>query len=181
MEILNFQRISTMDSPALTAVIEYWTDYDPTSVVFAYGELKKRNYPLPSRPEKNQVEFCKKYNYPDMDSFLKAKLKEFGCESYQEYYEKGISKKLAEEKANSVLVPVNPFHIRAVGRALKDIVWIVFLLTIVLILNAIVIITARTYEVSANWYMIMCVISLAGNISILWKLYSAGNNLEKSV
>lgn len=99
MEILTLKRISNMDSPALTAVIDYWKDYDPKSVLLSYAELKKRNYPIPERLTKKQNEFCAKNNYNNIDSFLNAYLKENGFNSYEEYFDKEVTlqKKAAAE------------------------------------------------------------------------------------
>ena len=63
-------QISKLDSPALTAVIDYWKDHSTETVLLAYGELKKRNFAIPDRLQKRQDEFCKQNGKQNMDDYL---------------------------------------------------------------------------------------------------------------
>lgn len=86
MEILTHKQIIYLDSLALTAVIDFWKDYDPKSVLLAYAELKRRNYAIPERLLKRQSEFCTKNNYNNIDTFLNTYLEEIGYNTYEEYF-----------------------------------------------------------------------------------------------
>lgn len=96
------KEIIGMDSPALTAVIDYWKDYDISSPILAYAELKRRNYPLDKRLLKRIEEFLAKNNSTDIESLLESLLNEDGYSSYEEKLEKemGHKKKVVKEKTN---------------------------------------------------------------------------------
>ena len=86
METRNLKEISRMDSLALTSVLNYWKDYDPMSVLLAYGELKRRIYDIPESLTKKQNQFCEKNSAPNIEVFLNTSMKEIGFNSYEEYF-----------------------------------------------------------------------------------------------
>lgn len=104
MKKRNLKEITQIDSLALTAIIDYWKDYEPNTVLLAYAELTRRNYPIESKLIKRLGEFCQRNNGTDIDSLLTAALKEIGYNSYQECYEKeiGAMKKAAAEQASKI-------------------------------------------------------------------------------
>lgn len=94
----SLREIVGMDSPALTAVIDYWKDYDTSSPLLAYAELKRRNYSLDKKLLKRIEEFLVKNNSTDIESLLNNSLNESGYSSYEECLEKeiGFQKKEVE-------------------------------------------------------------------------------------
>jgi len=70
METRILKKISNMDTPALTGVIDYCKDYDPKTVLLAYTELKKRNYQIPEKLTKKLNEYC---SYFEQIRFLTLK------------------------------------------------------------------------------------------------------------
>lgn len=110
-----------MDSPALTAIIDYWKDYHPNTVLQAYAELKRRNYSIPDRLTKRQNAFSAKYDHPDIDTYLNKFLTENKYGSYEEYSEQetgqikkektgGIEPSYISDETNKnyKVVPFNP-------------------------------------------------------------------------
>ena len=106
MEKRNLKEISQTDTLALTAIIDYWKDYEPNTVLLAYAELKRRKYELNEKINKRLNEFCAKNNCDNIDSFLSSALKAIGYDSYDECYEKEINsmKKVAAEQATKIEV-----------------------------------------------------------------------------
>lgn len=128
-----------MDSPALTAVIDYWKDYDPKPVLLAYAELKKRNYAIPERLLKRENEFCAKHNYNNIDTFLNAYLKENGYDSYEEYFDKEVT---LQKKAAAENILINSDQssnsydkypaLRTISGIYKVFAWIIGIVTIII-------------------------------------------------
>jgi hypothetical protein len=106
MKKRNLKEISQTDTLALTSIIDYWKDYEPSTVLLAYAELKRRNYSLDSRLIKRLNEFCTKNNSADVETLLSAALKDIGYNSYDECYEKeiGAMKKAVAERATKIEV-----------------------------------------------------------------------------
>lgn len=139
MKILTLKQISNMDSPALTAVIDYWKDYDPKPVLLAYAELKKRNYAIPERLLKRENEFCAKHNYNNIDTFLNAYLKENGYDSYEEYFDKEVT---LQKKAAAENILINSDQssnsydkypaLRTISGIYKVFAWIIGIVTIII-------------------------------------------------
>lgn len=64
---MDLAEIKRLDSPALTHVIEYWKDHDRETVLMAYAELRKRDYPIKNKIEFKFTEFA---NGEDVEKLL---------------------------------------------------------------------------------------------------------------
>ena len=179
MKVLSYSDIIAMDSMAQTAVLEYWNDYSPMSVLLAYAELKRKNFLLPNRAEKGAIDFCKKNDVADIDTFLNSKMKEAGFNSYIEYYQKIYLEKTAKDKLTKNLTPVQATYIRAAGKSLKDIVGIVIIVTLLEIIGIVMFMMADRPSMGLIILFALC--GLIGNILVLHRIYTAGDALEKSV
>lgn len=138
MKILTVQQVSSMDSLALTSIIDFWKYNEPKSVLLAYAELKKRNYAISERLSRRQNEFCAKNNYENIDIFLNAYLKENGHNSYEEICDKELT--LSENTAainisdksdqNSNSYDKYP-ALRTISSVYKIFAWIVGIVTLI--------------------------------------------------
>ncbi len=90
MKKLGLKEITAHDYPALTSYIDYWKGYDAHMILFSYAELKRRNHRFSEKNLNRLKEFCAKYNFTDIDSFLSSSLKTIGYNTYAECYEKEI-------------------------------------------------------------------------------------------
>jgi hypothetical protein len=68
IEIESIGKISSLD---LSYVIFFWKEYDPNSVVIAYNELVKRDYPISGNFYDKMTEFRKKQFLLDNQQDLK--------------------------------------------------------------------------------------------------------------
>jgi hypothetical protein len=68
IEIESIGKISSLD---LSYVIFFWKEYDPNSVVIAYDELVKRDYPISGNFYDKMTEFRKKQFLLDNQQDLK--------------------------------------------------------------------------------------------------------------
>jgi hypothetical protein len=104
MEKRNLKEITRTDSLALTAIIDYWKDYDSNAVLLAYAELKRRNFALNDKLLKRLNEFCAKNNGETIESLLTSSLKAIGYNTYEECYEKeiGEAKKVEKQQATKI-------------------------------------------------------------------------------
>lgn len=139
MKNLTLAKISNMDSPALTAVIDYWKDYNLKSVLLSYAELKKRDYVIPDRLLKRQNEFCAKNNYVNIDTFLNDYLKENSDISKEESFDKeATSQKEVETKKvlnNSVQSSENYYKypaLRTISAVYKVFAWVIGIVTLMI-------------------------------------------------
>ena len=57
MKSKSLREVVLTDSPALTAVISYWKEYDKDSVILSFLELKRRNYEIKGNIEKKLTDF----------------------------------------------------------------------------------------------------------------------------
>lgn len=60
----------SMDSIALTALLEYWKEHDVEIVCIAYAELKKRDFPIDQRIQRKINAFCNKHGVANMEEFV---------------------------------------------------------------------------------------------------------------
>jgi len=88
MKSYTLKTIKNTDSPALTAIIDYWKEYDKTTVILALFELKDREYPYLSKLNENLLKFYKKNGFPDENDLLESFLKDNNSISYKEFCEK---------------------------------------------------------------------------------------------
>jgi len=137
MKLLTLEEISKMDSLALTAVIDYWKDYEPKSVILSFAELKKRNFNIPERLLKKQNEFCTKYNYANMEACLVTYFKEHGFNSYEEYSDKEqvTVKKAQQNILTTPNVLDNDYEkypvLKSISGIFKAFAWIIGIVTII--------------------------------------------------
>ncbi len=185
MKTRNINEIHRTDSLALTAIIEYWKDYDTNSVILAYAELKRRNFPIPERLQKKQIQFCDKNNVAKIEDLLNLLLKENQLNSYEELFEKEIvsiqKAKSAEKTLKIKNAVINPSNIISAGKAIKNVVYTTLLMITFAVIAFLIVRSSRDLETIKNTYIFIGLLSLICNIIILFQLYSAGNSLEKSV
>ena len=183
-----------MDSLALTSVLDYWKDYDPTSVLLAYGELKRRDYGIPESLSKKQNQFCEKYSAPNIEDFLNTSMKEIGFNSYEEYFYKEFperalteaqrkekeEKKIEEKELKNNSSAINPSNIVSAGKALKSVVSVTLLMIVIAVIGIFIAGSSEDLQTIQNTNAFVGVSILLCNIIILFQLYSAGDNLVKS-
>lgn len=87
MKTLSFQEITKMDNLALTAVINYFEDYEPTAVLLSYAELKRRGYSFDGKLFFKLNQFSNGQKGGDIESLLSRRLKEMNFDSFSEFYE----------------------------------------------------------------------------------------------
>lgn len=80
------------DSPALTAILDYWKDYEFETVIFAYAELKRRKFVISERLLNKMKLFCEKNNHSDIEIFLNEYLSNHQCNSFEEFISKSDQK-----------------------------------------------------------------------------------------
>lgn len=76
MKKLNLAQIVSMDSLALSSVIDYWKDYEPNSVLLALAVLNKRVFSISKRLNKKLDKFCEKNEQSTIDSYLSSFFRE---------------------------------------------------------------------------------------------------------
>lgn len=185
MKTRNINEIVRTDSLALTAIIEYWKDYDTNSVILAYAELKRRNFPVPERLQKKQIQFCDNNNVTNIEDILNLFLKENQFNSYEEFFEKeivSIQKVKSAERTlkikNSVIEPSN---IISAGKAIKNVVYTTLIMITIAVIAILIVSSSKDMNTIKNTYIFIGLLSLVCNIIILVQLYSAGDSLEKAV
>lgn len=65
MKTIEIESVEKMSSLDLSYVIFFWKDYDQNSVVIAYDELIKREYPISGNFYDKMTEFRKKQTLVD--------------------------------------------------------------------------------------------------------------------
>ena len=190
MKVTSLQEISKMDSFALTSVLDYWKDYEHKSVLLAYAELKRRNYSIPSSLLNKQVQCSERNNGQNIEHLLGVTMKEMGFNSYDEYFYKEFPKKaLTEEQIKVELEKeskldsgvINQNNILSAGRAIKNVVSLIVVMFVFTVFAAIIANTSRDVNTIKYAYIFIALLSLICSTIILVKLYSAGDNLVKSV
>lgn len=195
MEIRNLKEISKMDSPALSSLLEYWKDYDTNSILLAYAELKRRKYTIPTSLQKKQNQFCEKNNIQNIEELLSTTMKEMGFNSYDEYYynefpEKALTeeqkKEIAENKNVQKILKINssainPNNILSAGKAIKSVVYVTLIMILSAVFAFMIVRSSKDIDTIKNTYVFMGILSLICNIIILIQLFTAGDNLVKSV
>lgn len=117
MKSKSLREVVLTDSPALTAVISYWKEYDKDSVILSYLELKRRNYEIQGNIEKKLTDFSAQHQ-KELSELISEYKKENDFENYDDYYsnfkslldsEKLASKIIEQEKKSkkSIFTPVN--------------------------------------------------------------------------
>lgn len=195
MEIRNLKEISKMDSPALSSLLDYWKDYDTNSILLAYAELKRRKYTIPTSLQKKQNQFCEKNNIQNIEELLNTTMKEMGFNSYEEYYynefpEKALTeeqkKEIAENKNVEKILKINssainPNNILSAGKAIKSVVYVTLIMILSAVFAFMIVSSSKDIDTIKNTYVFMGILSLICNIIILIQLFTAGDNLVKSV
>jgi len=117
MKSKSLREVVLTDSPALTAVISYWKEYDKDSVILSYLELKRRNYEIKGNIEKKLTDFSTQHQ-KELSELVSEYKKENDFENYDDYYsnfkslldsEKQASKIIEQEKKSkkTIFTPVN--------------------------------------------------------------------------
>ena len=117
MKSKSLREVVLTDSPALTAVISYWKEYDKDSVILSYLELKRRNYEIQGNIEKKLTDFSTQHQ-KELIELVSEYKKENVFENYDDYYsnfkslldsEKQASKIIEQEKKSkkTIFTPVN--------------------------------------------------------------------------
>jgi hypothetical protein len=185
MKTRNINEINSIDSLALTAIIEYWKDYDTNSVVLAYAELKRRNFPIPERLQNKQIQFCAKNNVANIEDLLNLFLKENQFNSYEDFFEKEIvsiqKEKFTEKTLKIKNTGIDSSNFISAGKAIKNVVYTTLIMFAIALIAFVIVISARDMDTIKNTYIFIGLSSLACNIIILVQLYNAGDSLEKSV
>lgn len=185
MKTRNINEIHRTDSLALTAIIEYWKDYDTNSVILAYAELKRRNFPVPERLQKKQIQFCDKNNVANIEDLLNLFLKENQFNSFEEFFEKEIVSIQKEKSAEKTLkiknAVIEPSNIISAGKAIKNVVYVVLAMTLFAVVAILTASNSTNPDTIKDTYLFLGATSLVCNIIILFQLHSAGDNLENSV
>lgn len=65
MKTIEIESVKNMSSLDLSYVIFFWKDYEPNSVIIAYDELIKREYPISGNFYDKMTEFRKKQALQD--------------------------------------------------------------------------------------------------------------------
>jgi hypothetical protein len=142
MEKRSIKEITNTDSLALTAIINYWNEWEPNTVLITYAELKRRNFTLDNKLTKQIDNFCRMNNYTEIDILLTNALKEIGYDSYQDCYEKEINSKKKEKAEQSNKIEIGSIEtdvpekkypaLRAVSGLYKIFGWIFLVITLYL-------------------------------------------------
>ena len=188
MEKKNLKEISISDSLALTAIIDYWKDYDAKSVLLAFAELKKRDYQIPERLIKKQIAFCEKYGIENINTFTNLNFKELGFNPNEEDFIKDNIKTATEyietHQLKATLTSINNIDgekIIYAGQQIKRIVYIVIFIMSFFIISYIIARNLNDINEIKALYLFLLFIGIISNLIVLRLLYSAGDNLEKSV
>ncbi|UWX66507.1 hypothetical protein NZD85_11535 [Empedobacter stercoris] len=96
---LSLQEIISYDSPALTAIIYHWREYDQESVILSYLELTKRDYQLSDRGHLKKLHQFEEFHKKTIDALSKEYLENEDIDNYTEYSTK-YKKLLIEEDRN---------------------------------------------------------------------------------
>lgn len=145
MEKRSIKEITNTDSLALTAIINYWNEWEPNTVLITYAELKRRNFTLDNKLTKQIDNFCRMNNYTEIDILLTAALNEIGYDSYQDCYEKEINSKKKEKAEQSNKIEIGSTEtdvlekkypaLRAVSGIYKIFGWILLVVTLIIAYN----------------------------------------------
>jgi len=145
MEKRSIKEITNTDSLALTAIINYWNEWEPNTVLITYAELKRRNFTLDNKLTKQIDNFCRMNNYTEIDILLTNALKEIGYDSYQDCYEKEINSKKKEKAEQSNKIEIGSTEtdvlekkypaLRAVSGIYKIFGWILLVVTLIIAYN----------------------------------------------
>ena len=144
MKTLSFKEITKMDNLALTAVINYFEDYEPTAVLLSYAELKRRGYSFDGKLFFKLNQFSNGQKGGDIESLLSRRLKEMNFDSFSEFYENAtgsqyqgtVNQAVNLESASDVINEVNEKYpaLVTISRIYKICGWLVLAGTIAVVL-----------------------------------------------
>ncbi|MSP70358.1 MAG: hypothetical protein EXR20_08805, partial [Bacteroidetes bacterium] len=141
-----------MDSIALTAIIDYWNDYDTNSVILAYAELKRRNFSVPESLQKKQIQFCDKNNVSNIEDLLNLFLKENQFNSFEE-----LDAQKALKIKNGV---IDPSNIISAGKAIKNVVYATLIMITIAVISFLIVSSSRDMGTIKNTYIFIGLLSL---------------------
>lgn len=139
MESRTIIEISRMDSLALTAILDNWKEFEPKMVLWAYAELKRRNYSFPERLQERKSEFCAKFHKATIDLFLSDYVYESGYSTYEQYLNHEISRENRSLEKETFKIPGDVNNegrrypaLRIISVIFKIFAWVVGIFTILL-------------------------------------------------
>ena len=183
---ININEILRKDSLALTAIIEYWKENNTESVILAYAELNRRNFPIPNRTQIKLNHFCDK-NFASIEILLNSFLKEKQFNSYEEFvkqfntYDEFEIEKSAEKTIKIKKEVIEPSNIISAGIAIKNVVYAISMMIVILVIATLSAINSKNPDTIQIIYTLVGIASIVFNIYALTQLYSAGDKLENSV
>ena len=163
---INLEEIKSLDSLALTTIIDYWKEYDVNTVLLAYLELKNQNFSSEVSLINKLNTFCANFNIVDINaSAIIANNRE------------------RENQWNTVNhLQVDPIKIKAAGKCFRSIVNNILFLLICDSIGAFAVFkNLKDGENLNTTFLFIGVVNLILYIFILYNIYEAGNNLENSV
>lgn len=180
MKNRNQKEISRMDNLALTAILDYWKDYDSMSVLLAYGELQRRDYDLgryTNIMKHLKAELVAPKDTPEGDYFDQVR----GL--IAEYEKTKVKKTQRKEKEEKELKDnyrgINPSYIVSAGESLKRVVSVTIYMLVISLVSILITILAAPQAIQITSIGVSG-LNLICSILILSFLYSAGKNLVKS-
>ncbi len=179
MENLRTEELIKLDSPALTAIIDCWKDYNKNNIIITIVELKHRNYEL-NKNLLNKVEnFLNHNNIEDFENELSKIITDKGFSNYTEYRKKIISD--LNNYKNKFYEIKSPEKISSAGKSLKIMFYCSSILILCFFIGLLVVFNTNSAKTLKNTYIFIGFASVILNIIILVSLYNAGDNLENSV
>jgi hypothetical protein len=83
--------------------------------------------------------------------------------------------------AKSRNLVIEPLNIKSAGRSIKNVVYSTLIITLLAVVAFLTVSSSKDLETVKSIFILIGLLSFACNIFILFQLYSAGDNLEKSV
>lgn len=179
MENLKIEQLIKLDSPALTAIIDCWKDYDKSTVIISIAELKHRDYEIKKNISSKMENFYKNYKIDDYDDVLNEILTVNGYKSYFEYRKNTISS--IKKENNKSFIIASPDKILSAGKSLKIVVYSSITLMLCIIIGIFILFNTNSSKTLKNTYIFIGLISFVLNIVTLASIYNAGDSLENSV
>lgn len=72
MKKIDYRIIVKMDSPSLSGIIEFWDEYDTLTLVLAYTELGKREFPISQRLKDVESKICLYNSVSSIDKLIES-------------------------------------------------------------------------------------------------------------
>lgn len=184
MKEFNIIQIINLSDVELIVIIENHNDYSIPSIIYSYAEITRRNLVINEIMQKNVNEFANKYlknDDADINKTISRWCKKEEAESYNELYLFLTGKKerpINLEILSDSIIEVDINCIYSAGRAIKFIVYSMLILIFFMLVGFMIVTNVKDSTAYIYFFGILCLVCA---IIILFKLYEAGDNLEKSV